>query len=617
MKTAETVYEYITTEEGGFKLPIEVISGWSWNFPEHVRISILYKNSELETGKMKGTVDEKPVKNIVLPILNLRYRAEDIDIKDVVLYVDDPTQYHLSFLVKKYHDDVFVLENDLDTFFDEVKESKIDFGAGLIKDIGEAKPDIVALQSIAFCDQTDMLSGPICIKHQYTPDQLKEMEEVGWGDEKNGATATIDDVLEKAEQKKPSDNTDTSQNNTPTNYLEVYELHGVLPSQYLNEKDEGRIFVRQLHIVTFYIDTNNRKQGMTLFAKEEKKSPFKAVFGDKIYGRALPRGGVEELFEPQIWINYDMIRMKQMLDAVSKIIAVTDDGQLAARHPSGLKNLDNMELLEVAPGKQVSILNTYPRNLALFEKSVAEWEAHAQSIGAANDSILGKAPASGTPFKLQELVTAESHGLHDYRRGKYAKFIEEVYRDLILPYIASKISQGAEFLTELSSDEMEYLSDQIAENLANRKRNEQVLDGEIPEDKETLKEQFKQDFRKAGTKRFINILKDELKKAPLKVKVNVSNKQKDLSVMTDKLVNIFRFVFSTYDPNTQQFAVFQNKGMVKLFNQIIEHSGFSPVDFNFQMTAMPSPMQMQKGVMGSTESLEALAGRKESPIPTT
>jgi len=73
----------------------------------------MYNNSQLTTGKD----DFKPVKNITRPILNLQRRSEDVDVKDVQLYADDKDKYHLSFLVKKYHDDVFVQEYDLEFLF--------------------------------------------------------------------------------------------------------------------------------------------------------------------------------------------------------------------------------------------------------------------------------------------------------------------------------------------------------------------------------------------------------------------------------------------------------------------------------------------------------------------
>ena len=79
--------------------------------------TILPRQSFIPIPKLKtGKNDYKPVKNITRPILNLQHRTEDIELKDVQIYVNDADKYHLSFLVKKYHDDVFVQENDLDTF---------------------------------------------------------------------------------------------------------------------------------------------------------------------------------------------------------------------------------------------------------------------------------------------------------------------------------------------------------------------------------------------------------------------------------------------------------------------------------------------------------------------
>ena len=70
------------------------------------------------------------------------------------------------------------------------------------------------------------------------------------------------------------------------------------------------------------------------------------------------------------------------------------------------------------------------------------WEAHAQQMGAANDAIMGETPASGTPFDLQELVTQEASSLHEYRKGKIATFVDEIYQDWIIPYIVREISKG-------------------------------------------------------------------------------------------------------------------------------------------------------------------------------
>ena len=185
LNRADDIFGFIKTQESNYLRAVPV-GNKEWSMKDHIERSTLYRDSDIVGKKTKFTA----IKNITRPILNLSHRTEDIDVKDVQIYVDDKEKYHLSFLVKKYHDDVFVAENDLDTFFDKLNQSRIDYGGGLSKRLAKGR-EVVPLQSIVFCDQTDLLSGPIGIKHYYSPDQLLEMGERGWGKEENGATITL------------------------------------------------------------------------------------------------------------------------------------------------------------------------------------------------------------------------------------------------------------------------------------------------------------------------------------------------------------------------------------------------------------------------------------------
>ena len=92
----------------------------------------------------------------------------------------------------------------------------------------------------------------------------------------------------------------------------------------------------------------------------------------------------------------------------------------------------------------------------------------------------------------------EGKGLHEYRQGKYAKFLEEVLRDWIIPQIAREIVKGKRFLATLSADEMQWLSDKIATNRAAKAQIEDVLSGRIPETLDVLKEKFRNEFLTGG-----------------------------------------------------------------------------------------------------------------------
>jgi hypothetical protein len=98
------------------------------------------------------------------------------------------------------------------------------------------------------------------------------------------------------------------------------------------------------------------------------------------------------------------------------------------------------------------------------------------------------------------------------------------------------------------------------------------------------------EFKKKGNKHFIEIFKGEMKDAPMNVRTNIAGKQKNLGATVDKLTNIFRFAFS----NPMGFAqVMQMPGMGKAFNDILEYSGLSPVDFS-GAEKMAQQMQSQQ-----------------------
>lgn len=582
MQKQNTVYDYIVAEENNYLLPIQVIDSWEWSMKEHISTAIRYKNSTYKNGKDEN----KPFKNIILAILRVQYRAEGFDVKDIELFVDEAKNYYKSFLLRKYHEK-WAREHDLDTFIDDMVESYCDYGGTLVKKINKAVPEVVPMQSIAFCDQTDILSGPIGIKHFFSSDQLKEMEKAGWGDKANGANVTVDELITLAnnEQDKVKDKVQGQTSHTPGKYIEVYEVHGIMPKKYLDDGNdyEETEYANQIQIVAYYTDTKKgQRKGSTLFAKEEKESPFKLILRDKIFGRALGLGGVEELEEAQVWTNFATIREKELLDSASKTVHYTDDEGFEERNV--LTDLDNGEVIKIGEGRKISQLDTTPKSSGIFDNSEAKWEVQARSTGAAQEAIMGDQPPSGTPFKSVEFQAAESHSLHEYRKGKIATFLDEIYRDWIIPYIAKEITKEQGFLAELDLAEMQDIKEMVAITTANKLINKRRLAGVSisTEEVEALKEKTRADFTKGGSKKFIKILKGEMSDAAVSVRTNIVGKQEYLSRRVDKLVNIFRQIMVN-----PQFL--QIPALAKTFNSILEGSGMSPIDFS--ELKLPPPQQ--------------------------
>ena len=75
-----TIFSYIIAEENRYNSHgVSIVDNWEWKMREHIELTIKYKNSTFKKGKDEN----KPFKNIIRPILNLQYRAEGFDVKDI------------------------------------------------------------------------------------------------------------------------------------------------------------------------------------------------------------------------------------------------------------------------------------------------------------------------------------------------------------------------------------------------------------------------------------------------------------------------------------------------------------------------------------------------------
>jgi len=585
-KISMDIFSYIKSQENSYNtIPVPIVDNYEWNMAKHVKLTTLYLNSRYETGDQ----DNKPFKNIILPKINLEHRAVEFAVKEIDFFVDDADQYYKSFLVRKYHEK-WARVNDLAGFLDEMTEQYTDYGGTLVEKIKSAVPSVVPFQELAFCDQTNILSGPICKKLQYTPDKLKEMEAKGWG--KFGTT--IDELIALAQNSKTSTQVQGKTIETPMKYIEVYDLYGVLPAKYLYDATDEDIqvnefdYVNQQQVIAFYKDHTGERQGVTLYKGKAKKGRYKFYKRDPIFGRALGRGGVEELFEPQVWVNYSEIQKKELLDQASKMIYQTTDGQFHVRN--NLSLVEQGEVFVTKDGTRLDQVNTTPINITAFENALTSWDSTAKEIAAAYDSISGADSKAGTPFRLGLLQNQEAHSLHQYRKGKLGgQFLPEIYRDWIIPEIQRDLASGdSQFMANLSLEEMQAIADQVVTSTVNKAIVQKILSGNILDygEVDALKESYKEIFFKKGNKKFFKIFKDELNGLPIDIEVNVTGEEKNKALMAEKMGAVFSQI-------AQNPALLDDPRMSKLFNEILEASGLSPLAYSTKKvpTAPANPVQ--------------------------
>ena len=584
------VFDYIKQEENTWKTEqVPLTNSKEWNMKDHIERCMNVANGWFHNGENDGL---RPYNDIVTPIIDVAFRLEGFDVKDIVPFVDDIEENYKSFLIKKYHPQ-WARKNELDTFIDEVVESSVIYDLVLIKNLNQSRPEVVKLQDIAFCDQTDILSGALCIKHQYSIPQLLDYKGK-WDDDK------IDEAIIMAQAEKTISTATDRKVKTPSKYMEVYELRGSFPETWLDKEGDENVYTPQLHIVTYYTAKDGSKNGIKLFEGKDKKlsDNFKALKIDQVrsHGRACGKSIVERLFEPQVWNNYSGIKIKKMLDSAVNLLQ-TDSEEYGNMKISDLKE---MRVLKHEPGRPISRVDMNLQNVTELTNYQTQQENNARMLGSASDGALGRNPVSGTPFALQDLVVQQGEGIHDYRRGKIATFFADVlYRDWILSYLVKDMNNGVKFSEDLSLDEMEEVMTEITKNLVNTRLKEGMLEGRTytAEDKEALSQVVIADLMKGSKKQFMEVLKGELKDIPVKVFVNVAGKQRNMAQNADKISKLVGNILA----NPEAFA--KIPGLAKSYNELLEESGMSAIDFS----------QVTRGVQ---QTPQAPAAKIKSPIST-
>lgn len=596
-----SIFSYIKSEENKFETEeITLGDNWSWNLRNHVQMIFHLKNGVFYTGENNWL---RAFKNVMEPVINLTLWTEDIELKDVTFFIENDDGKVLSFLVKKYHDEVYARENDLDLLFDELTESDVEYG-GVLLQKGVKVPEVLPLMSLAFCDQTDILGGPIGIKFYFSPDKLRGMSKYGWGEEKNGATISLEELCLLAGDQKSSASLSEEKNDVSGKTIEVYVVRGNLPEQYLKDNDNMEDHYNQLQVVAFYTDKEGKKQGVTLYRKKEEEGNLKFFTSKKVYQRALGRGVGETLLHPQIWTNFLTIHKTNLLESASKVPLQTDDPNFTNRNK--IQDMENLEVAVLEEGKQIRRIDTAAvANIQLYSNEINEWWSFAQTAGSANDPLMGKEATSGTTFRGQERTVAQGQGLHNKRRGQRAKFIEELYRDWIIPDIKKEILKGKKFLASLTNEELNW----IAERLAIVESNQIIKDAILYKGKYVTKEQQdalievrKQANLKKGNRQLVEILKGEFQDVEIKMGINIAGKQKDLAQLSDKLLSIFQFIFS--NPAGFQQAM-QIPALAKSFENILEFGGMSIGDFSSLLNVQPQQQPMQQPTQGQQPQLLA------------
>ena len=571
-----TIYDFISEARNRYRSDhIEVAEGYDFNQYETLNLIELYSNSRFSTGQKDSLGRDKPFYNITKFRVNVATRATDLDTKDVQIQSEGVGGYAQSFLLTLYNRN-WMKKAQFGVFLNRMTHTRAKTGGVLVKktEIGSDLDIHVVPWRDVICDQSNIKDGPKIERHYYTPAELKEI----------GARAGWENIDEAIETAKKSHDTNISGETGPDTdtlgaFIEVFEVHGVLPNACLLDDDETpeeedlETYSRQMHVIVLDdsgTEDKDEGEGVTLYKGKEAKDPYKYLAWEEVSGRGLGVGVVEDLFESQVWTNYTVKQKKDMLDLASKIIFHTTDGSVAAKNI--LTDIENGTVVTTKDNTSLTQVNNVPASMPAFSEVLKEWDIQAERVSSTPAAMTGEEMPSGTPFRLAALQNQESGSMFVYRQQEAGLFIQEIYQDWVLPYLVKRIKKEAELVAELTPEELEIVSEAIADYEAAAAIKERILSGELvtPEDLEAARTEEREKSLSSGNRRAFKIPKDFFSEEDFNVDVITTGEQKNKAVVLETLFNIFSVVAK----NPQALL---DPTLARLFNQIVETAGVSPL----------------------------------------
>ncbi len=551
-----------------------------------------YLNSKHTSGPTDSLNREKPFFNIVTGAVNIWYRATDIDRKDIRIKATKGKDFIGAFLAS-IHLQEWMKREAFGMFLNEWGRSLARYGSSPLKFVeqkGRLIPSVIPWNRL-ISDTVDFENNPKIEKLYLTPSQLRT--------NKNYNQQKVEELISAKEAR---ETIGKEKKDSISEYLELYEVHGIFPLSLVTDKpaDDDK-WVQQMHVVSFVAKEQPDKDGKTEYSEftmlkgREKQDPYMLTHLIKEDGRAQSIGAVEHLFDAQWMRNHTAKNIKDQLDFASKLIMQTSDGSFIGQNV--LTNIETGDILIHKINEPLTELNNQSHDITSLQNFGNEWSMLAKEITSTPDSISGGTMPSGTAYRQVAILNQESHSLFELMTENKGLHIEEMFRKFVIPFLKKQMTTSEEIAATLEAHDVTQLDTLYINAEVIRRKNQHIKDhmlkqngqgGEVapPFDSAAVAGELQANLATQGNQRFIKpseittvMWSDILKDLEWVVEVEVTNEQTD----KEQVLTTLNTVLTTIAGNP---LILQDPNARMIFNKILETTGaLSPLE----LKAAPAP----------------------------
>lgn len=534
------IFSYVRNKRNTYvSQEIELAEGASFNQYETLRRVELYANNEYVNNAYDSILGKLPFDNITNYRVRLEARATDFDTKHFEIRPRSGSkEARVKSMVatkalKKYMD-----EKEFGFFLDDLTFTRAKYGGAMVKNSKDGL-HVVPWHNL-ITDVSDIERGVIIERHYFTPSEMKGMKE--W--------ENTDDAIRTAVSFMDNSVRGDDNNDTQGEFIEVFEMHGDIPlSLYNSVKDEDYEYdpeddyeyVRAMIVICGLDwkndDNDDAEHGIVLFCEEETEDVYRYIARNKINGRGLGVGIIEELFEPQRWHNFARSERLRSMAISGKKLYITDDPDIA--HNIHNNKVDHGTVLRKGQGSEFTELNQHATGFSEYQIIEQDLDASANKITSSFNAKIGEESKSGTPFRAQFLQNVEASSQFEQYREEIGLFLEKLITDWVLKTAISAALKEEELYVNFEPKELAMVDKVITAKAINRKVAEKTIKGEIvtPEDMQALQADLATEMSSLGNKRSISEFKKYLKDVDGFIKVITTDESRNKAVLFESLSN--------------------------------------------------------------------------------
>lgn len=495
--------------------------GISYSQYETVNMIDLMINSVYKSGLYDSEGQRKTFLNIVRFIRDVSRMRTDIDVKNYIFKPDTRDDIWQAYFMSRQFK-IWAREKNYSETLNRLQDDFCTYGTAVSKKVGS---DIVRVpisslrnkQDAESLDKTAKSNGYVIEEYDMVLSEMKEFKD--WNIEGLDYSKTY----------------------------KVFERYSLVPKWIIDKwngedtKNEEMVLAMQI-LLPDATDTKEEWGGRVLFLEKIDKVPYEEVWWERVNGRWLGRGPVENQFENQIARNMTAnLRRRALLWGSKKVFQASGEDV-----PKNLiRDVKDGQVLQVGPNGQITQIPMESRNLAEFGSDESVWDKNSQQLSFTFEVTTGESLPSGTPFRLGVLLNQAVETFFSLKREHFGLWARRAFFSQLIP-IFKKESKRHTVIIAKGEDGFESLKKRFIEFHTGDRFIKNILNGKIIsiEDIRTQVEKEVNDSPILITEIEDNFYKD----AVLHMDLDITGESEDTQEVIQTLTTIYQILSQKNDP---------------------------------------------------------------------